>query len=489
MHHLAASELLPILQGFRGARIWVAGDLMLDEYVEGTVSRISPEAPVPVVKVSGRRHCLGGAGNVGHCLAALGARVHLCGVVAADAAGGKLLAACEEADIDTSAVGQSAQSTVCKLRVVAQHQQLLRMDWEDVRPVPDVDAGLLIDRLKAGPRPDAIVISDYAKGFVTPWVARRLIELGRELGVPVLVDPKVDDLSVFRGATVVTPNLGEFAAMAGGMVPDAATQEFADLACTHRQEAGLGALLITLGDRGILVCGQDGQAVTIQSTARDVYDVTGAGDTLIAALALGLAVGADLETASSIANTAAGLAVGQFGNATVTLDLLVRDMRGRPRNATITEGDLLQQVALWRLQGKRAVFTNGCFDVLHAGHLALLRQAAACGDVLVVGINDDASVRRLKGESRPFTPQDERCALVGALDCVDVVTLFSEDTPLRLIEQLQPAVLVKGADYALKDVVGREAVEAAGGKVVLVDLVEERSTTRLIEKAREQGSS
>ena len=487
MHHLDASELLPILQAFRGARVWVAGDLMLDEYVEGTVSRISPEAPVPVVKVSGRRHCLGGAGNVGHCLAALGARVQLCGVVGADAAGGKLLAACEEAGIDASAVGRSAPSTACKLRVVAQHQQLLRMDWEDVRPVQEAEAASLIDKLKAGLRPDAIVLSDYAKGFITPEVARMLIEAGQELGVPVLVDPKVDDLGVFAGATVVTPNLREFASVVGNTLPPSDTPAFAELVCAHRDETGVEALLVTLGERGILVCAEDGGAVAIQSTARDVYDVTGAGDTLIAALALGLAVGADLETAARIANTAAGLAVGQFGNATVTLDLLVRDLRHHPRDATLVEEDLLHQLAVWRLQGKRVVFTNGCFDVLHAGHLALLRQAARLGDLLVVGINDDASVRRLKGPTRPFTPQDERCALVGALDCVDAVTLFSEDTPLRLIEQVQPAVLVKGADYADKVVVGREAVEAAGGEVVLVDLVEERSTTRLIEKAREQG--
>ncbi len=484
MHRLDAADLLPILQAFRGARVWVAGDLMLDEYIEGTVSRISPEAPVPVVKVSGRRHCLGGAGNVGHCLAALGARVQLCGVVGEDSSGDKLLAACEESGIDASAIGQESRwSTICKLRVVAQRQQLLRMDWEDVQPVPTADADVLIDRLKAGPRPDAIVLSDYNKGFLTPETAQRLIRLANELGVPVLVDPKVDDLGVFRGATVVTPNLREFSAVAGA-TPEPDTAEFADLVASHRGAAGIDALLVTLGERGVHVSQRDADALAIPSEPRDVYDVTGAGDTLIAALALGLAAGADLGSAARIANTAAGLAVGQFGNATVTLDLLVGDLRARPR---ATQTDLSQQLAFWRLQGKRVVFTNGCFDVLHAGHLALLRQSATLGDVLVVGINDDASVTRLKGPSRPFTPQDERCALVGALDCVDAVTLFSEDTPLSLIEQVLPAVLVKGADYALEDVVGREVVEAAGGQVVLVELVEERSTTRLIEKAREQG--
>jgi len=488
MHRLDAGALVSILQGFRGARVWVAGDLMLDEYVEGTVSRISPEAPVPVLKVEGRRHCLGGAANVAHCLAALGAQVQLCGVLGTDAAGDKLLATCAERGIDAAAVGQpDAWSTICKLRVVAQHQQLLRMDWEDVQPVPDAVADALIDRLRAGPRPHAIVLSDYAKGFLTPHVARRLIDLGRDLGVPVLVDPKVEDLAVFRGATVVTPNLREFATVAGEPLPDADTAEFAALVSEHRKAAGIDALLVTLGGRGIHVCPPDADAVQIPSTTRDVYDVTGAGDTLIAALALGLAVGADLLTAASIANTAAGLAVGQFGNATVTLGLLVRDLRRRPAKTTFDEPELLQQVAIWRLQDRKVVFTNGCFDVLHAGHLALLRQAATHGDLLIVGINDDASVRRLKGPSRPFTPQDERCALVGALDCVDAVALFSEDTPLRLIEQVLPAVLVKGADYAIEDVVGREAVEAAGGQVVLVDLVEERSTTRLIEKARQQG--
>ena len=486
MHRLDAGALLPILQAFRGARVWVAGDLMLDEYVEGTVSRISPEAPVPVLKVEGRRHVLGGAANVGHCLAALGARVQLCGVVGADAAGEKLLSACGESGIDASAIGQpEGWSTVCKLRVVAQHQQLLRMDWEDVRPVPEAVASALIERLRGGERPDAIVLSDYAKGFLTPEVVRRLIDTGRELGVPVLVDPKVDDLAVFAGATVVTPNLREFAGVVGGPLPDAASPEFAALVQSHREAAELGALLVTLGDRGIHVA-QGDRSVAVASTSRDVYDVTGAGDTLISALALGLAVGADLVTAARIANTAAGLAVGQFGNATVTLDLLVQDLGHRPRTAMLSGTDLEQQLAVWRLQGKRVVFTNGCFDVLHAGHLALLRQAATHGDVLIVGLNDDASVARLKGPTRPFTPQDERCALVGALDCVDAVTLFSEDTPLRLIEQVRPSVLVKGADYALKDVVGREVVEAGGGEVVLVELVEERSTTRLIQKAREQ---
>ena len=262
MHRLDAGALVSILQGFRGARVWVAGDLMLDEYVEGTVSRISPEAPVPVLKVEGRRHCLGGAANVAHCLAALGAQVQLCGVLGTDAAGDKLLATCAERGIDAAAVGQpDAWSTICKLRVVAQHQQLLRMDWEDVQPVPDAVADALIDRLSAGPRPDAIVLSDYAKGFLTPHVARRLIDLGRDLGVPVLVDPKVEDLAVFRGATVVTPNLREFATVAGGPLPDAATAEFAALVSEHRQAAGIDALLVTLGGRGIHVCPPDADAV------------------------------------------------------------------------------------------------------------------------------------------------------------------------------------------------------------------------------------
>ena len=488
MHRLDSSTLLPVLQGFRGARLWVVGDLMLDEYLDGAVTRISPEAPVPVVKVAGRRQRLGGAANVAHCLVALGAQVSLCGVVGRDPAGDTLIAACGRAGIDTSAVGQEPRwSTVRKVRVVAQHQQLLRMDWEDLRPVSPDDVEPLIARLEASPRPDAIVLSDYAKGFLTAPVARALVGLGQRLDVPVLVDPKVDDLELFRGASVVTPNLREFASAVGGALPDPQSAEFAALVERHRERAGLGALLVTLGEGGVLVARKGVDPVAIPAAKRDVYDVTGAGDTLIAVLALGLAVGADLAVAAQIANAAAGLAVGQFGTATVTLDHLARDLSHRPLDSAVSEPELQQQLAFWRLQGKRVVFTNGCFDVLHAGHLALLRAAAALGDVLLVGLNDDASVQRLKGEGRPLTPQDERCALVAALDCVDAVSLFSEDTPLRLIELVQPAVLVKGADYALEQVVGREVVEAAGGEVVLVDLVGGRSTTRLIEKARRPG--
>jgi D-beta-D-heptose 7-phosphate kinase/D-beta-D-heptose 1-phosphate adenosyltransferase len=373
---------------------------------------------------------------------------------------------------------------VRKLRVVAQRQQVVRLDWEDLTPATLPNALPLIAQLQAGARPDASVLSDYAKGFLSPAASRHLIELGTQLGVPVLVDPKVDDLAVFRGATVVTPNLKEFEAVVGGALPELDSDAFAELVGRERERAGLGALVVTLGDRGVLVSSAGAEAVALQADKRDVYDVTGAGDTLIAVLALALGGDVDLVTAASIANAAAGVAVRQFGTATVTLDQLARELSRRPLGTTLSPSELHEQVAMWRLQGTRMVFTNGCFDVLHAGHLALLRQAASLGDVLVVGINDDASVTRLKGEGRPLTPQDERCALVAALDCVDAVTLFSDDTPLRLIEQVLPAVLVKGADYALADVVGRGVVEAAGGQVVLAALVDQRSTSRLIDKAR-----
>lgn len=476
-----------VVQGFRHARVWVAGDLMLDEYVDGAVQRVSPEAPVPVVQVRESYHRLGGAANVAHCLAALGAEVSLCGVVGADAAGDTLLATCREVGIDTRAVGQSSEwSTIRKLRVMSQHRQLLRMDWERFASVPTDRAQALILRLREGERPDAIVISDYAKGFLPPPTVRMLIDVGLSLGVPVLVDPKNPDLGVYRGATVVTPNHRELeAALGAPLVESGVGAPGVDVAARELMvRAGIRSLVVTLGERGLLVVPEAGEARPIRSSSREVYDVTGAGDTVIAVLALGLAVGADLVMAAQIANAAAGVVVGKVGTAVVHLDELVRALTHGASERVYSTEALGHQLAFWRMQGKRVVFTNGCFDVLHAGHLSLLRFAASRGDVLVVGINDDASVRRLKGEGRPLVPAADRAALVAALDCVAAVALFGEDTPLRLIEHVRPQVLVKGADYEGREVVGRALVEAAGGEVVLAPLVAERSTTRLIERMR-----
>ncbi len=460
--------LSSILQRFCGARVLVVGDLMLDEYLEGEITRLSPEAPVPVVEVRRAWSRLGGAANVANCLAALGAHVSLCGAVGADAAGDALIAACAAAGIDTGGVLRIAgRTTTRKLRVIGRHQQLVRLDWERVEPVDTAAASAAI--AAHGPA-DAVVVSDYAKGFIHAGTFAAV----RAVGAPILVDPKGRDFSIYAGATVITPNQKELelATSAG------------DIEARARAVAALGipSVVVTLGERGLFVLPEEGASSWIHAEPRAVFDVTGAGDTVIALLALGVATGMSLVEAARLANTAAGIVVGKVGTAVVDRHELAAAVAA----AGVHHGDpgpdsVLARVRRWRAEGRRIVFTNGCFDVLHAGHLSILRFAKAQGDVLIVGINTDASVRRLKGATRPVVPEAERAALVEALGCVDAVALFDEDTPLRLIQELVPDVLVKGADYTLDRVVGRDVVEAAGGRVALAPLLPGHSTSRLIE--------
>lgn len=474
-----------MLGQFARARVAVAGDLMLDEYVAGEVRRTSPEAPVPVVEVRGTSHRPGGAAHVAHCVAALGAGAALCGVAGQDAAGDALLAACAEAGVDLAGVRQGpAWSTVRKVRVLAQHQQLLRMDWERVAPVERGLASALFDGAVRGGA-GAVVLSDYAKGFVTDGAARAIIDRGNALGAPVLVDPKRRDLGAYRGARVVTPNLRELEAAAGRPLREA---EVPDAARALLESSGIDSMVVTLGARGMCVVERGADAVMIPAERHEVYDVTGAGDVVIAVLALGVACGASLATAARLANAAAGVAVGRVGTAVVAMADLLGALRldAAPKVLTTPEA-LAERLAWWRLGGRRVVFTNGCFDLLHAGHVALLERAAALGDALLVGLNGDASVARLKGPGRPATPWAERAALLAALGAVDAVAGFDDDTPLALIEAVRPDVLVKGADYRLDQVVGRELVEAAGGRVELVPLTPGRSTTGTLERIRRGG--
>jgi D-beta-D-heptose 7-phosphate kinase/D-beta-D-heptose 1-phosphate adenosyltransferase len=482
---LSSVEIVSLMRRFQKARLWVAGDLMLDEYLEGEVGRISPEAPVQVVKVARTFHRLGGAANVAHCLATLGAQVSLCGVVGDDAAGALLLSACLAAGIDVRGVRTVAgRPTTRKQRVLSQRQQLLRMDWESTEPIDAAVGAEGLAALCEGPAPDAIVISDYAKGFLSAGTLRGLIDEGRARGVPVLVDPKRSDYAAYRGATYITPNLKELREALGGTSVASELPELAAVARPLIASAELQGIVVTLGDRGLLAVPREGEPQLFQSVSREVYDVTGAGDAVIAVLALGLAAGAPLSTAARLANVAAGIVVGKVGTAVVEPDELVQALSPRAYDKVHTRASLAEQVAWWRLQGRRIVFTNGCFDLLHVGHLSLLRQAATHGDVLVVGINSDASVVRLKGPKRPLIPEHERAALLAGLDCVGAVVAFDEDTPLELLQEVRPHVLVKGADYRVDQVVGRELVESLGGKVVLVPLVAEHSTSALVERIR-----
>jgi D-beta-D-heptose 7-phosphate kinase/D-beta-D-heptose 1-phosphate adenosyltransferase len=487
--HLAEiNSLIAILDRYRGKHIWVVGDLMLDEYVMGAVERISPEAPVPVVTVRDTENRLGGAANVARQVAALGATVSLAGVIGEDAAGEDFLRLCAASKVDTRAVVRLAERrTTRKLRVLGHSQQLLRLDWEDVKPCVPQTTIRMVSRLADGPKPDAIILSDYAKGVLTPETIASVTAL-RGSG-PVVVDPKHKDFTRYRGATTITPNLRELEVAVGRILdPDDA----AGIAAAARPlaiAAGLESIVVTLGDRGMLVVPAAGQAAGVPAVQRAVYDVTGAGDTAISVLTLSLAANAPLLGAAQLANVAAGISVGQIGAVAVDAASIRDALAARPDGKILGRDDLVARAATWRMAGKRIVFTNGCYDLLHAGHLSLLSQAAKLGDVLVLAINSDASVRRLKGPERPLVPQEDRAAVLAALGFVDAVTIFDEDTPLEVLQSVRPHVLVKGGDYKLENVVGRELIEASGGRVVLVPLTPEKSTTALVERIRSGGKA
>jgi D-beta-D-heptose 7-phosphate kinase / D-beta-D-heptose 1-phosphate adenosyltransferase len=487
-HDTEVGALLEILQRYPGLHIWVVGDLMLDEYVMGAVERISPEAPVPVVRVRDTEHRLGGAANVARQVATLGATVSLAGLIGEDAAGEDFLRLCAASNIDTRAVLKLPERrTTRKLRVLGHSQQLLRLDWEDVRPCPAQSTVRMVARLQEGSPPDAIILSDYAKGVLTPETIASVTGL-RGKG-PVVVDPKHRDFTRYRGATTITPNLRELEAASGQSLDADDTAAIAAAARPLAVAAGLEAMVVTLGDRGMLVVPASGNVTAVPAIQRAVYDVTGAGDTAISVLTLSLASQASLLEATRLANAAAGVSVGQIGAVAVDAGSIRDALAAHPDGKILGREDLVTRAATWRMAGKRIVFTNGCFDLLHAGHLSLLSQAAKLGDVLVLAINSDASVRRLKGPERPLVPEQDRAAVLAALGFVDAVTIFDEDTPLEVLQSVRPQVLVKGGDYKLSDVVGREFVEAAGGRVALVPLTPEKSTTALVERIKGLGKA
>jgi len=445
------TRLVELVKRFPQAHIWVAGDLMLDEYHVGSVERISPEAPVQVVNVAESFLRLGGAANAARSASALEARVRLCGVVGADEAGRRIVEACESRGIDATCVARvEGRPTTRKTRILGPRQQLMRLDWESTEPCPPEVSRALIADLAAGPPPTAVILSDYKKGFLTAESIAALIEAAD--GAPVLVDPKGRDFSIYRGATLLKPNLRELEDAAGCTLQGASENDLVEVVRRLIDDHDFQSVILTLSERGMLVVPRDGNAELIPARPRQVYDVTGAGDTAVAVLAVALSAGTDLAAAAKIANVAAGIVVDEVGATAVDLEQLTAELRSRRRFKAYPRFALGERVAAWRRQGKRIVFTNGCFDLLHAGHLWLLNQAADHGDVLVVGINSDASVARLKGAGRPLVSESDRTAMLAALEFVDAVVVFDEDTPLELIEHVKPDVLVKGADYQAHEV-------------------------------------
>lgn len=467
------------LPEWRRGRVLVAGDVMLDRYWKGPAGRISPEAPVPVVRVAEEESRPGGAGNVALNLATLGSSVRLIGCVGSDPEAGLLRQGLDGERIAHELV-EWDRPTITKLRVISRNQQLIRLDFESGEaPAP---AGLVSACREGMGEADVLILSDYAKGALEDPGA--LIRSAREAGVPVLVDPKGRDFARYRGASVLTPNQGEFEAVVGPC-PD--EDQLIQRARELVAELELEALLLTRSEKGMSLIRREGEALRLPARAREVFDVTGAGDTVIATLAAGLAAGASLERAAEWANLAAGLVVGKLGAATVTpaeLRVALHDA-GAPESAVMDETTLAAAVAHARSRGERVVMTNGCFDLLHAGHVDYLRRARALGDRLIVAVNDDDSVRRLKGDGRPVTSLADRMSVLAGLEAVDWVVSFAEDTPRRLICEIEPDCLVKGGDYRAGDVAGHDCVVAAGGEVRILDLLPGRSTTATLERMRD----
>ena len=478
-------RLIDWLTRLGSAHVVCVGDVMLDRFVYGAVERISPEAPIPVLRIDRKAVTVGGAGNVERNLSALGTETRLFGVVGDDAAGREAVEFLSiERAVDLSLIADSARPTTVKTRFIADGQQLLRTDEEQLTAVSDELLTQLSTNVTASVADEncgALILSDYGKGVLTDAMIAAAMEAARAAGVPVVVDPKGIDFARYRGAGVITPNCRELGA--ASRMPVDSDAEVAAAARHLIETCGLDAVIATRGSNGMtVVTGTD--EVHLPALAREVFDVSGAGDTVVATVAAGLAAGMSVVDAAQLANVAAGLVVAKVGTAVVRIDELADGLGGAPGLAVkiLDTAGLQERIAQWRARGLSVGFTNGCFDIVHPGHISLIEQASAACDRLIVALNDDASVKRLKGEGRPVQPEGARARVIASLAGVDGVVLFADDTPLAMIEAVRPDVLVKGADYSVDEVVGGELVASYGGRVVLADLVDGFSTTDTISR-------
>jgi len=477
------SDLLPHIDRLKSARVLCIGDVMLDHYVYGQVERVSPEAPIPVLWIEREMKTLGGAGNVLRNLQALGAASSFISVVGNDEAGREVGRLVEAQDgTEAHVLVQPQRTTTVKTRYVAANQQLLRADRESSTPLdPYIREDLLRLARELVTDHSVVIISDYAKGVLTEGVALEIIRAAREAGARVIVDPKGGDHIRYRGADLLKPNRRELAHATG--MPVATGDEIVGASRALIERCGFNAVLASLGAEGMVLVGADGTVHLQRAEVREVYDVSGAGDTVVATVGTALAAGMTLTDAARLANAAAGVAVGKIGTAVVYASELIASLSGRDLHAAdkvVPRSHALDLVVRWRRHGLKIGFTNGCFDLLHPGHVALLGQAKAACDRLVVGLNSDASTARIKGPRRPIQSESERAAVLASLAAVDLIVIFEEDTPIELIREIRPQLLVKGADYRLDEVVGADLVKSAGGEVLLADVVPGYSTTATI---------
>ncbi len=477
------SALAAEVEAMSGVRVLCVGDVMLDRFAYGEVERISPEAPIPVFRHQHEATMAGGAGNVLRNLSAIGVAARIVAVIGDDGAGAELRALIEaERGAPAELFAATGRETTIKTRYIAGSQQLLRADRETTTDIgPGMAERIVATVAAALAETDAVVLSDYGKGVLTPEVTARIIEAARKAGKPVVVDPKGPDMSHYRGASVVTPNRRELAEASGLAVADDAEI----IAAAEKLIAGCGieAVLVTRAKDGMTLVTAAG-AEHLEAMKREVFDVSGAGDTVVATLAAAIGAGVALVDAAAIANAAAGVVVGKVGTAAVEKSELIDALHGRDRSGAGSKlasfEAALERIARWRRKGLRIGFTNGCFDLLHPGHVSLFEQARGACDRLVVGLNSDASVTRFKGEGRPIQAEADRAAVLGSVASVDLVVVFADDTPVKLIEAIRPDILIKGADWAIEEVVGADFVQSYGGRVLLVEIAPGHGTTQTI---------
>lgn len=467
-----------LLPDFRQAHVLVFGDIMLDRYWQGPTSRISPEAPVPVVSIKAIEDRAGGAGNVALNMVALGVKVNLMGAIGQDENGLLIQQLLKNAGIETTLHQHSTLPTITKLRVLSRHQQLIRLDFEESFHNAEFTE-LHTQFTEQVSKAKVVVLSDYGKGTLNN--CQLLIQAARSYKVPILIDPKGTDFERYRGATLLTPNLSEFEAVVGACHSD---EELAQKAQSLIKRFELEALLITRSEKGMTLIKANGAVFHQPTKAREVFDVTGAGDTVISVLAASLAAGQNLEQAMLLANTAAGIVVGKLGTATVTTEELRRELRNDSQAGAgvFDEDSLVILVNEAKQRGETLVMTNGCFDIIHPGHVQYLKEAKALGHRLLVAVNTDESVSRLKGPSRPINSLEHRMEVLAGLESVDWVVPFAEDTPERLICKLLPDILVKGGDYLIEQIAGHQCVQDNGGQVIILSFKDNCSTTNIINK-------
>ena len=479
-----------LTDGFSGAHVLCLGDALLDRFIYGEVERVSPEAPIPILRIRREEEMLGGAGNVVANIAALGAGATLVALIGEDAAGQTFQdLAAGQPNLNLSVISVASRPTAVKSRYIASQQQMLRTDSEVTAPIDEATAKALLAAYQVAlDGADSVILSDYGKGVLSDAVLASAIAHAKDAGKPIIVDPKREDWKIYEGATLITPNRHELARMV--RLPTDSDDEIVAAGRQALAEIAIDALLVTRADKGISLIRRNDAPIHIPTRAREVFDVSGAGDTVVATVAAVLAAGGDLAQASALANLAGGIVVGKVGTAVVRrgdLETALRGQRVSSSEAKLANHDqALEVVRQWRAQGLRVGFTNGCFDLLHPGHVSLMRQAADASDRLVVGLNSDASVARLKGPGRPIQDEIARAIVLASLEDVDLVTVFAEDTPIALIRLLEPDVLVKGADYTVDQVVGAEDVIGWGGDVLLAELEPGNSTSQTLRRLRDK---